>query len=117
MSTTTTLSCVCLTLMLTACGQSPMDQANAATSTSPVEQAASNKQLAESFGTEFEDTAEAPQKPSYEVAIATAAADQTQGIEACKQKPVADQKACKQEVDKTWADAAKAAESSRGNQQ
>jgi hypothetical protein len=89
-------------------------QAGAST---PVQQAASNKTLAESFGNEFTESTETSLPPSYEVAIASAAADQTRGLEACQEKPAAEQKICKDEVNKTWAEASKAAEGARGNQQ
>lgn len=109
--------CICLTAVLMSC-DTPERQLNAsATSSSPVEQAASNKTLAESFGNDFADATGGPMPPSYEVAIASAAADQTRGLEACQEKPVAEQKACKEEVNKVWAEASQAAQSARGNAQ
>ena len=106
---------LCLSVLLMSCDKpEPLLQAGAST---PVEQAASNRQLAESFGNEFADPAEGSIPPSYEVAIASAAADQTRGLEACQEKPAAEQKTCKDEVNKIWAEASKAAESARGNQQ
>ena len=106
---------VSLSVLLMSCNKpGPLLQAGAST---PVEQAASNKTLAESFGNEFAESTETSLPPSYEVAIASAAADQTRGLEACQEKPAAEQKICKDEVNKTWAEASKAAEGARGNQQ
>ena len=109
---------VCLGVLLVSCDKAGGDlQVTASPASTPMEQAASNKALAESFGTEFTDPAEAQLPPSYEVAIASAAADQTRGLEGCQELPAAEQKACKDEVNGKWAEASKAAESARGNQQ
>ncbi|HEV7632566.1 MAG TPA: hypothetical protein VGO41_06210 [Steroidobacteraceae bacterium] len=82
---------VSLSVLLMSCGKpGPLLQAGA----TPVEQAASNKALAESFGNEFAESTETSLPPSYEVAIASAAADQTRGLEACQEKPAAEQKIC-----------------------
>ncbi len=55
--------------------------------------------------------------PSYEVSIATAAADHNQALERCKTQPEAVRTQCEQEANAAFAELEKSFEPLRGNQQ
>ena len=54
--------------------------------------------------------------PSYEVAIASAAADHNKALERCKQQPEAVRVQCEQEANAAFADAGQDLQDLRGNQ-
>ncbi len=57
------------------------------------------------------------QPPSYEVSIASAAADHNKALERCTKQPEAVRTSCEQEANAAFADAEKNLEPLRGNQQ
>jgi uncharacterized lipoprotein len=64
-----------------------------------------------------EEFADPKEPPSYEVAIATAAADRNKAIERCHAQPQAVRTQCEQEANAAFGDAQKQLEDLRGNQQ
>jgi hypothetical protein len=64
-----------------------------------------------------EESADPEEPPSYEVAIASAAADHNQALERCKQQPEAVRTQCEQEANAAFSDSRERLQDLRGNQQ
>jgi hypothetical protein len=62
------------------------------------------------------ESADPAEPPSYEVSIASAAADHNKALERCAQQPEAVRTQCEQEANASFADVRSSLESLRGNQ-
>lgn len=99
-------------LLLAACGKSPADPPPAAKR--DLDDAASS--LAPAILAPEESTAPAG-PPSYEVSIATAAADHNKAINRCNSQPEAVRTQCQQEANAAFAEAQEQFKDLRGNAQ
>jgi hypothetical protein len=108
----------CAALLLAACGQA--DKAASAGAGPGVAAAAGQASEGKKGVAPLSDVGDEPpgkQAPSYEVAIASAAADQNQAIDACAEKPAAERRDCKKLAQDTWEKASAEAGRSRGKAQ
>ena len=103
------LSLITLTCLLAACGREESAQARPETG---IEEAAA---VAPAIIAPAE-SADPAQPPSYEVAIASAAADHNKALERCRKQPEAVRSQCEQEANASFSDVEASLESLRGNQ-
>jgi hypothetical protein len=108
---------ICAALPLASCGQGH-------TTAAPGGSGAATEAAKGSDGKEdlrvlndFSEEPAATQPPSYEVAIASAAADENQAIEACAERAVGERKACKEEARARWEKSVAEAANLRGTTQ
>jgi hypothetical protein len=98
------------TLLLAACGrETDIEAANAAGVREPV--AIAPALVAPS------EVADPTEPPSYEVAIASAAADRNKSLDRCSQQPEAVRTQCEQEANAAFAEREAGLQDLRGNQQ
>ena len=100
-----------LLTLLTACARE--DRADAATALNAGDPAAA---IAPAIIAPSE-TADLAQPPSYEVSIASAAADHNKALERCARQPAAVRTQCEQEANAAFAETESGLEPLRGNQQ
>jgi len=105
------IALVIAVLALTACDRSPVVDAP-----SPQEVADPTGGLAPPLVVPGENTAPS-EPPSYEVSIASAAADHNNALERCTRQPVAVRTQCEQEANAAFAEVEKNIEPLRGNQE
>ena len=98
------------TLLIAACGDSPQPVAGKAA------EPAALPPLAPAIVSP-DETAEPAARPSYEVAIASAAAEHNAAKERCAAQPEAVRTQCEQEANAAFAEAQQGLEDLRGNQQ
>lgn len=108
----TALMLIATTLALAACGRAPDIAAPVAAAEPPDPTGGLAPPLIEPG----EGSAHA-QPPSYEVSIASTAADHNKALERCMKQPSAVRTSCEQEANAAFADAEKNLEPLRGNQQ
>ena len=96
-------------LALTACDNSPAQ--SAASVTSPTDTAVAPAIIAP------DEASDPTEPPSYEVGIASAAANRNRALERCAGQPEAVRTQCEQEANAAFADSEKNLENLRGNAQ
>ena len=102
-------------LLLAACGGGrPAPATQAAPQPDPAAAAASP---VESPIVAPEESASPDEPPSYEVAIASAAADHNQALERCKEQPEAVRTQCEQEANAAFSESREKLQDLRGNQE
>lgn len=103
---------------LAACGDRPADEAGAAPAV-PVAEVAENPPAAASPVAPAiippDEAADPVEPPSYEVAIASAAATRNQALARCAKQPQAVRTQCEQEANAAFADAQQDVQDLRGN--
>lgn len=114
----TATMCACAALLLLAsCDQrhttSVRDRPDSAVALATNVDGSENRSSLNDFADESAPTG----PPSYEVAIASAAADENQAMEACDERPKAERNSCRQRARAEWEKAAAEARNIRGRTQ